>query len=177
MFTPLAVEHSEQHLALEFTHALLADLFLAAVIGLVNIVDEALHHACLVWQVLLELIERDAHRVERLELGHHLLEVPVFLEADGVLGHHVGNQSLRCLPQLRRDIDAVEHASAVAVDGVALAVHDVVVLQDVLSHLEVMALDLLLGALNLLGDHLGVDRHVVGHVEHRHRPLEQLGAE
>jgi hypothetical protein len=60
---------------------------------------------------------------------------------------------------------ALEDAAALGVDDLALLVHHLVVLEDVLADLEVLLLDLRLRALDGAGDHLGLDRHVVGQVE------------
>ena len=56
---------------------------------------------------------------------------------------------------------AVEDVVTFGVDGLALLVHDVVVFEDVLAGGEVHGLDLALGALDALGDHLGLDGHVI----------------
>ena len=56
---------------------------------------------------------------------------------------------------------ALEDAVAVLVDDLALLVHHVVVLEDALALQEVLVLDLLLGALDLLGEHLVLDRQLV----------------
>ena len=74
-------------------------------------------------------------------------------------------------------VGALEHAAAVAVDGVALAVHHVVVLEDVLAHLEVLALDHLLRLGDGVGDLLVLDRHVVGDIERQQDALDEVGLE
>ena len=66
------------------------------------------------------------------------------------------------------DVLAVEDEVALGIDDLALLVHDVVVLEDVLTGSEVHVLDLALRALNRLGDELGLDGHVVGHVHALH---------
>ena len=66
------------------------------------------------------------------------------------------------------DVLAVEDEVALGIDDLALLVHDVVVLEDVLTGGEVHVLDLALRALNRLGDELGLDGHVVGHVHALH---------
>ena len=63
---------------------------------------------------------------------------------------------------------AVQNLIALGVDDLALLVHDVVVLKDALTHGEVDALDLVLGALDGLGDDLVLDGHVVAHVGRDH---------
>ena len=51
------------------------------------------------------------------------------------------------------------------IDHLTLAVEDLVILQNVLADLEVLRLHLTLRAGNRTGDHLGLNRNVVGHVE------------
>ncbi len=58
-------------------------------------------------------------------------------------------------------VGGVEDLVAAHVDDLALLVHDLVVLQDVLADLGVALLDGVLGPLDGLADHLGLDRHVV----------------
>src|SRR6201999_3762727 len=65
------------------------------------------------------------------------------------------------LDLLARDVTHVatlEHLVAVAVDDLALLVHDVVVLEHALADEVVLLLDLALGVLDLLREHLRLDR-------------------
>ncbi len=57
---------------------------------------------------------------------------------------------------------ALEDLAAPGVDHLALLVHDLVVLEDVLADLGVAGLDGVLRPLDGLGHHLGLDRHVLG---------------
>ena len=58
---------------------------------------------------------------------------------------------------------AVQHLAALLVDDLTLGVHHVVVLQHVLTGLEVPGLHLLLGVLDGAGEHLGVDGRILVH--------------
>ncbi len=73
--------------------------------------------------------------------------------------------SIEHLVGLLGEVLALEDAAALGVDHLALLVHHLVVLEDVLADLEVLLLDLGLRALDRAGDHLGLDRHVVGQVQ------------
>ena len=64
-----------------------------------------------------------------------------------------------------------------AVDDLSLAVHHLVVLEDVLPDLEVLCLDLALGALDRLGNDPGLDGDIVGDTEPLHDPLDPLSLE
>ena len=63
---------------------------------------------------------------------------------------------------------------AVLVDDLALLVHHVVVLEHALADEEVLLLDLLLGALDLLGEHLGLDRLLLALLGGRAEAVEDL---
>ena len=66
--------------------------------------------------------------------------------------------ALDLLARDRAHVAALEHLVAVLVDDLALLVHHVVVLEDALADQEVLLLDLALGALDLLREHLRLDR-------------------
>ena len=63
------------------------------------------------------------------------------------------------------------------VDGLALHTHDVVVLDNVLAHVEAVPLDALLRAFDDLVQHPVLDGHIVGDVDTRHEPLQPFAAE
>ena len=72
---------------------------------------------------------------------------------------------------------AVQHLAAQAVDGLALLVHHVVVLENVLAGLEVLGLDRLLRRLDALRDQARLDGHVLLHAELEHQRLHAVAAE
>ena len=71
----------------------------------------------------------------------------------------------------------VENAGAPRVDDLTLTVHDFVVLENVLADLEVLRLDLALGALDRLVDHLVLDRHIVGDLQTLHHRCHTVAGE
>ena len=78
------------------------------------------------------------------------------------------------LPDDLVDVAPFEHALPHAVELVALDVHHLVVLEEVLAREVVSLLDLLLRALDRAGEHAALDRLAVGHAdffEDVHRPL------
>jgi hypothetical protein len=98
--------------------------------------------------LLVDLLDRDADRVERLERGPQLVEVPV-LDAVALrrrTGHIGGDDVVDHVADLLVQIGALEDLASLAVDHLALLVEDLVVLQDVLADLEVLRLDLRLRA-------------------------------
>ena len=91
---------------------------------------------------------------------------------DGVLDHLV-DPELDLLGQVL----ALEHLAALLVDPLAVPVEDVVVLEDVLAHDEVLLLDLLLRALDLAGEDLRLHRLVVRDLEALHDPADPVAGE
>ena len=75
------------------------------------------------------------------------------------------------------EVLAFEYAAALLVDDHALDVHDVVVLEDVLSRDEVLLLDLLLRALDLVREDLALHGLVVGEVEAVHDLVDPVAGE
>ncbi len=68
-------------------------------------------------------------------------------------------------------VDAFHELAAEAVDGFALLVHDVVVLEEVFAGFEVLRFDGLLRGFDAAGDHAGLDGDALFHAE----ALEQGG--
>ena len=92
---------------------------------------------------------------QRLELPLLLVLALEVLAAEPL--DRVGDLRARDL----RHVLALEDPVAVLVDDLALLVHHVVVLEDALADQEVLLLDLLLGVLDLLREHLVLDRQLV----------------
>ena len=125
-----------------------------------------------------DVLDGDAQRVQLLEAGPQLVEVPVFgIPLGGgpadVGADHVVDHVLHLLVQ----VFAVEHPLALGVDHLTLLVEHLVVLEDVLADLRVLRLDLGLRALDLAADHLRLDRYVLGDVEAVHDRLDGTGPE
>src|SRR5918992_5327801 len=161
VLAPAVVDDLEQHVALERAHQLLAELLLALVVGVDDVLAQLLDER-LAALALAEVVGVVRDRVDLLELREQRIEVPVLL----VLALHVlAGEPLDRVGDLRarhvRHVLALQDAVAVLVDDLALLVHDVVVLEDALALEEVLVLDLLLGALDLLGEHPVLDRQLV----------------
>ena len=189
MIAPLAVENTEQDRAFELPHGILAadrgDLLLALLVRLLRVVDEDLFEfvgrdvVALTELVLAHHFSRvQLDRIERTQSGPQLVDVPVLgvtllgravdIRADD-LGDH--------LHDLLAMLGALEDGATLGVDDLALLVHHLVVLEDVLADLEVLLLDLGLRAADGLGDHLRLDRDVVGQVDAVHDRLEGRAVE
>ena len=178
VLTPLVVEDGDEHQALELAHLLLADLLLTPrVVGegllLVGVEEGGIGRG---------LPVEGADELGRVELCHGRLEaVPVPLLGEGV---HVGVGADGALDRLGHEfqrllgeVGALEELAALLVDDLALAVHHLVVLEDVLAQLVVLALHLALRPLDGLRDHLRLDGHVLGQVEALHHRRDHPGGE
>ena len=93
------------------------------------------------------------------------------------VAHRAGDELTDHAVYMLTQILSVKHLAALVVYDVALLVHDVVVLQNALSRLEVAALDGLLRLLDRTGQHLVVKRRIVVHAEGLHHAHDALRAE
>src|SRR3989344_9168867 len=59
------------------------------------------------------------------------------------------------------DIFSPQHLTAHGVNSLAVPVHNIVILNDVFTHIEVKALNLLVGAFQALADHTAFNRRVI----------------
>src|SRR4029077_11614324 len=106
------------------------------------------------------------------------LEVPLLgVVPLGEDAHRVLDDLLDPELDLFGQVLTVEHLSALLVDSSAVAVEDVVVLEDVLAHDKVLLLDLLLRALDLPGEDLRLHGLVVRDLEALHDPLDPVAGE
>src|ERR1019366_2024825 len=87
-----------------------------------------------------------------------------------IVRYHVGDLATSLLA----DALALEHLVAVGIDHAALLVHHVVVLEHAFADQEVLLLDLLLGFLDLFGEHPGLDRFLVALLVHATQFVEDL---
>ena len=98
-------------------------------------------------------------------LGRHELVHQVF-EAAFTQGGDLGAEVLR-----------IKNCVALLVDDFALVVGDVVVLQQLLAHVEVAGFDFALGAFDAAGDDAGFDGFTVGHFEAVHDGFDAVAGE
>ena len=176
VLTPLAVEHGQPNLAFQLAHVLRAKRLLSGVIGPGGVFREGVGELLRV--VLAEVVlDFEADGEELAHLDPQCVEVPVVRQPGGVLQDPGPHHTIDSLTQLLVDRVAAEHLAPITIDGVPLTVHHVVVLQDVLAHLEVLGLDLLLRALDGLRDDLHVDRLIVGQIHRQHGAFDDVGLE
>ena len=176
MLAPALVDDAQHHLALDLPQHVGAEFLLAPLV-----VHRRIGHHHLVDLVgvggVLELPDRDRVRPERAEFLGEPLEIPLVVGDGGAVG---SDQRVDRLGEIVHRSDAqvftVEDLIAALVDHLALLVHHLVVLEDVLADLGVLGLDGGLGPLDRLGDHLRLDRLVVGQ-RASHDVVEGTGGE
>src|SRR5436190_692424 len=175
---PLRVDDDEHLVALERAHELLAQLALARRVPLLhrflNQLGEPLPRDDL---VVLRGGDLDVELpVERLR---EAAEVPV-LGMRALGGVAVEGADHEVIDPFRDVVGlalAVQDLAAHAVDDLALLVHHVVVLEEMLANLEVVVLDALLGGGDGARHELVLDRLALLHAQALHDPLDALAAE
>ena len=126
---------------------------------------------------LLDLVGRELRRPVPAQLGQQAFDVPLVAGIGHAVGLDRGVDRLRQLVHGRlAQVGPLEDLVAARVDDLALLVHHLVVLEDVLADLAVALLDGVLGPLDGLRDHLRLDGHLVGEGL-AHHPAHGAGGE
>ena len=163
---PARVDDAQHHLGFQVAHDLLAQHGGLLLVHALQVVAERVGKPFRVVVVVglggSEVVL--AGHVRRPQV--HRLDVPVVARAllGAALAHHLVHRLAYDLGDAVGEVLAVQDGVALAVDGRALQVHDVVVFQHVLAGGEVHALHLALRAFDGLGNHAGLNGHVLGHV-------------
>ena len=176
VLTPALVDDAQHHLTLDLAEDLGTEFLLAALV-----VRRGVGHEDVVQLVGLvdvgELLLGDRVRPVERELGGQAAEVPFVARRRRAMRLDQRVDRLgEVLHRGRTQVFAVEDLIAALVDDLALLVHHLVVLEDVLADLRVLRLDGGLGPLDGLGDHLGLDRFVVGK-RSAHHVAQRAGGE
>ena len=164
---PEGVEDGEHDDALVVAELDFAEDLLLDLVTLVELVEDGVAELVAIELGGVDLVfELGAEDV--VDLGEDLLSVPLL----GV--DFLGSELVEDAGEDGGDVvfgdelllgDAFHELAAEGVDGLALLVHDVVVLEDVLAGLEVLALDGFLSAFDALGDHAALDGDSLFHAE------------
>ncbi len=159
VLAPAVVDDLEEDLALEPAHELGAELLGAHLVGGEDVVREHSRDLLAGGGLRIERVEIHLERPDRLGLRTEARHVPLLEDVSRreLLYEAVGHNTDLGARDLRH-VAPFEDLAAVLVDDAALLVHHVVVLEDALSDQEVLLLDLLLGALDLLREHLRLER-------------------
>src|SRR5215207_6098577 len=173
VLAPALVDDLQQQEALQRPHQLLAEIGLALLVELERVLDQQLHQPLAVEALAVELLDAEVDVEDLVELHPQAVEVPF---PDVVARRVLLDEPLDHLDDLlaRRlaDVLALEDAVAVLVDDLALLVHHVVVLEHALADEEVLLLDLALGVLDLLREHLRLDRLLLALLADRAEAVE-----
>src|SRR5918994_544650 len=180
VLAPALVDDLEDHVALDLPRDLVAPRLRAFRVlllrGLGEVVDERL--AGQLGDVLANLLLGDVGAEEVVRRLDELGDVPLL---DEFLGRVLRDQSFDDLVDPALDVlgevVAFEDTTALLVDDLALDVEDVVVLEDVLPHDEVLLLDLLLRVLDLLREDRRLHGLVVRELEALHDVVDPITGE
>ena len=124
--------------------------------------------------------ERALGKIDALKLRGQRCEL---LGGFGVLGRTVDILDLAVDDVFHHTVDgrgkvlSVEHLLALLIDDAALGVHDVIVLQNIFTDLEIAAFDGFLGVFDCAGEHFRVDGRVLVDAEAVHHAHHALRAE
>ena len=94
-----------------------------------------------------------------------------------VLAHQIGDSAFTQRRHLGIQIDGIQDRVALLINHFALVVGDVVVLQQLLAHVEIACLHLALRALDAASDHARLNRFALGHVQALHDGLDAIARE
>src|SRR3954451_4421351 len=173
VLAPALVDDLEQQVALQSAHELLTELRLALVVERLGVLAQQALELLAVDRLVVELLGTEVDLEHLVELDPEALEVPLL---DVVAGRVLVDEPVDHLGDLlardRAHVAALEHLVAVLVDDLALLVHHVVVLEDALADEVVLLLDLALGVLDLLREHLRLDRLLLARLPHGPEAVE-----
>ena len=184
MVHPVFVHHAQHDHPLELTHqgravgAGAEGLFARVIDGVRHLLHPRGHGGGVRLLQILDL-HIAAAQEQPLKGFERFVELLLVLgvAAREAVGHRGAHELLQHAADLALQVLAVQHLPSLAVDDLALLVHDVVVFQDVLTGLEVAAFNGFLGLLDGAGEHLGVQRGVLIHLEAVHHAHDALRAE
>src|SRR5882672_584 len=181
VLAPVVVERRKQHVALHHVHALGRIRSHLAAVRRVRLLERALEQG-LVVQARVGGKPFGQRQLEAQLRRYHLLErrdVPLLLHA--LLGHvgaeQVGDHALAQRLDLVGDVLRFEYGVPQLVDLAALVVGDVVVFEQLLADVEVVRLDLALGALDRARHQPVLDRLALGHSQALHDGVDAFAGE
>ncbi len=175
VLAPPVVDHLEQDRPLQITHQLVTEFLLALVVGLLGVGGQFFGQRSGIDHVGVEARHVDRYRPDQPQLGVEPGQVPLLDQIAGrVLLDQPADHAVELLPGDVGHVTPLEDLAAVAIDDPALLVHHVVVLEHPLADQEVLLLDLLLGVLDRLGQHLRLERDLAPVVIGRAEPIDDV---
>ena len=174
---PLLVQQLQHDHALGVAHAFDADLLTLGFVALADLLGELVRQPLPIQPVQVEFLE--IHPEVRMDVAVQARDVvrvrmrPLRTAALHIAAHRVADKFKDAIALVL----ALEHFAPPRIDGLALLVHHVVVLEHVLAGFEMLGLDGLLRCFDALGDQAGFDRHVLLHAELEHERLHAVPAE
>src|SRR4029079_7748846 len=179
VLAPAEVDDLEDEEALYLAHELRGELLLLVLVDAARVVLELGDEIRLGGaRVDVELVGVELRIVERLHLREERIVIPLFLVVGlRVVEDDALDDVVDPFLDLLGEVLAFEYAAALLVDDHALDVHDVVVLEDVLPRDEVLLLDLLLRALDLVREDLALHGLIVGKIEAFHDLVDPVAGE
>src|SRR5258706_1728189 len=181
VLAPVRIEDLQHDVALVLAERSLGAGRQLGVVGRLRLLDDAREQS-LVLQVGFGFKPAAQRQLEvelGLERGFEAGDVPLLLDAfvGNVHAEHVVQHAAAQVGDARRDIARLEHLVPQGIDGPALVVADVVVLEQLLADVEVPRFDFSLRALDRARHHGMLDRLAFGHLQHHHDAVDALAGE
>ncbi len=181
VLAPVRIEDLQHDVALVLAERSLGAGRQLGVVGRLRFLDDAREQG-LVLQVGFGFKPAAQRQLEvelGLERGFEAGDVPLLLDAfvGNVHAEHVVQHAAAQVGDARRDIARLEHLVPQGIDGPALVVADVVVLEQLLADVEVPRFDFSLRALDRARHHGMLDRLAFGHLQHHHDAVDALAGE
>ena len=177
MVDPFPVDGLQEYQPFHLTQLLRADLLLLALVG-----PQRRGYERLLEIIAAGAVRKGCVRQCRDQPRRKLLQsfqVPLFGAGIGgaVRVHQGPQQPLDHVQHVLAQVLPGQRLAALPVDDLALHVHDVVILQHVFAHIEVILFDLLLSILNLSGHERVLDRRVLVDAQPVHNRRHPLASE
>ncbi len=180
MVHPLLVHNPQEHPAFQLPNNLFAELGFLLIIDLMGLLPDFFLQitGCNGFKIYFFQIQIAFGNQDVLSMGDHRRKIPV-IGRRLIAAIRIYNPVGHCIDHIQYvvlQVFAVQDLVALAINDLALLVHDIVILKDRLSSLKVYALNPLLGALDSVGQHPGLDRLVLLQAQHIYHPQHPIGA-
>ena len=180
MIHPFIIYNTQQNHALDLTHLVRSDFCFLCLVELRKLLEhipgQCLRRKLLQFVLTVDFCPVSPAKPQRSAV--HVVKIPLLriLVARSAGGNNVFDQLLHHIVDVVMQILAKENLAALVVDDLTLLVHDVVVLEHILTNREVTAFDLLLRILDRTRKHARLQLVALAHAKLACHALQPLAA-